>query len=117
MRTNRRGVTIIEFLVILLILALLAALLLPATRSAREPARRTQCKNNEKNIALGLWNFHEAGGAGVPAAYSGAVEDLPPFLSGRPPVTVDVDELAEHPERYTGENRPWWLVEDPVAAR
>ena len=115
MRTNRRGVTIIEFLVILLILGLLAALLVPATRTAREPARRTQCKNNLKNVGLALHNAQETGGSTAPANPIGSVENLPPFLGGRGPVEVDHVDLVEHPERYTGENRPWWLVEGPVA--
>ena len=116
MRTNRRGVTIIEFLVILLILAVLAALLLPATRSAGGVARRTQCKNNLKNIGLALHNYQETHPSALTIDVGAYESNPPPFLRGRGPVAVDPDDLAAHPERYTGENRPWWLVEDPVAA-
>jgi prepilin-type processing-associated H-X9-DG protein len=51
------GRWLVQGLVVLAILGVLAALLLPAVRSAREPARRSQCVNNLKNIALALHNY------------------------------------------------------------
>ncbi|MBD3675010.1 MAG: DUF1559 domain-containing protein [Planctomycetaceae bacterium] len=108
---RRRAFTLIELLVVIAIIAVLVALLLPAVQQAREAARRSSCKNNLKQLGLGIHNYHDvynhvpmastiANGGTSPRRTSGHV-GLLPFMDQGP--------LFNQMQEYfkTGSRVPW----------
>lgn len=57
---RRAGLTLVELLVVIAIIGVLVALMLPAVQMARESSRRTACKNNLRQVGLGLINFESS---------------------------------------------------------
>ena len=76
-QSTPRGFTLVELLVVIAIIGVLVALLLPAVQAARESARRSQCLNNLKNIALAVQNHHDVSGH-LPISVTGWQGDAGP---------------------------------------
>ena len=91
---RRTGFTLIELLVVIAIIAILIALLLPAVQQAREAARRTQCKNNLKQLSLAMHNYSDVYGR-FPAGSGG-----PRSAGNRLNATLAILPFYDEPNLY-----------------
>ena len=96
LRVRRSGFTLIELLVVIAIIAILIALLLPAVQQAREAARRTQCKNNLKQLGIALHNYHDTHSVFPPGYVSWGTSD------GTGPAAAMIDPLLHGTELPAG---------------
>lgn len=108
-----RGFTLIELLVVIAIIAVLIALLLPAVQQAREAARRSQCKNNMKQLGLALQNYHDVFNA-FPVCYFDTSTGLGGPIQGRSTSwMVGILPFIDQGPLYNTINMSYGLTTDP----
>lgn len=103
---RRSGFTLIELLVVLGVIALLAALLLPAVMQSREAALRLNCKNKLQQLALAMQNYHSThtvfppGGIHMTTSRPGTIPTGDELKDGRAPWTVLILPYLDEGPRY-----------------
>lgn len=104
---RRPAFTLVELLVVIAIIGILVALLLPAVQAAREAARRSQCKNNLKQLGLAVQNFAGARKR-LPAGSQGTIGggDPDPYFSPHAQVLPYFEEGAIH-DQFDFDDTTW----------
>src|SRR3984957_2427737 len=102
MPRQRTGFTLIELLVVVAVLATLLCVVIPAVQSARETARRTQCKSHMKQLALALHNYHDINFCFPPGWHGGNgaawCMQLPPYCEFDSIIPkIDFNKVATSP--------------------
>lgn len=121
---GRRGFTLIELLVVIAIIGVLMALLLPAVQQAREAARRSQCRNNLKQLGLALHNYHDTFSR-LPPRQTGTGSPLAsPFhqntrISGLVSMLPYYDQANLYQQALAANSAPWsdeehWRITLPM---
>jgi prepilin-type N-terminal cleavage/methylation domain-containing protein len=109
-RPGYLGFTLIELLVVIAIIAVLIALLLPAVQQAREAARRTQCKNNLKQIGLALHNYLSTASVFPPAKIFGGETQCQGWIRGNSlSWRVMILPYTDQAPLYNGINFSEWI--------
>jgi prepilin-type N-terminal cleavage/methylation domain-containing protein len=106
---ERSGFTLVELLVSIAIIGILIALLLPAVQAARESARRTQCTNNLRQVAIATHNFEDANGS-VPPSATDVVGNRRGFMSYVLPFMEETNVAALY-----NPNLEWFAAENQTA--
>jgi prepilin-type N-terminal cleavage/methylation domain-containing protein/prepilin-type processing-associated H-X9-DG protein len=114
---QRRGLTMIELLVVMAIIGILIGLLVPAVQQAREAARRMVCRNNLKQLGLAAHNYHDSHKTFPPGAL-GPLPPLPQYAGhkshGLGPYLLPYVDQQPLADRYDW-NVPWFdIVNQPV---
>lgn len=100
--SKRRGMTLVELLVVMAIIAILIGLLLPAVQYAREAARRMQCANNLKQLGLAMHHYHDTLRCFPPAFVNHGPYGTTPFsfTHGWAPFILPYIERQQLHDRY-----------------
>ena len=122
---SRRGIRIIEVMVVIGIIGVVIGLMLPATRTARPAGRRTQCQSNMKNVVMALLAYEQEHGA-LPPAYTVDANGRPlhswrtlilPYLDQELYQTIDLSKPWNDPANAKARETPVSIYRCPESVR